>query len=257
MREFPKLAFAGNRNIALRCLRGLLDFGWKPSLLLIPKSRNSDIPDQMAEFLPDVQVLKGKDFREPHGLGVLRELKPDYMISVHFPYIVPREVLAVPQIGTLNLHPALLPYNRGWHTPTWAIMESTPYGATLHWMDEGIDTGDIALQQEVSVQPDDTADSLYQRVLKAEYELFLRALPSIVSGDLPRHPQEPNSGTTHVKTDLAGVQELDLNACESVRDTLRRLRALTTSDPTERAHFRVGNQTYMATISIEPVPLEE
>ena len=79
---------------------------------------------------------------------MLEQLSLDYIICVHFPYIVPREILSIPKYGVTNLHPAYLPYNLGWHTPSWAILENTPIGATLHYMDECVDTGDIIHQKK-------------------------------------------------------------------------------------------------------------
>lgn len=200
-------------------------------------------------MLPDVPVFEGLSFREPENVALLRDLKPDYLISVHFPYIIPSDILSIPTEGSLNLHPAFLPYNRGWHTPSWAIFEDTPYGATLHWMDEGVDTGDIALQEKLEVLPSDTADTLYQRVLQLEEELFRRAIPLIKQRALPRHRQ-PGSGTTHFKDDLKRIQELDLDCEVRVGDLIRRLRALTTNRWDEAAVYEVNGQRYRIRVEI-------
>lgn len=67
----------------------------------------------------------------------------------------------------LNLHPALLPENRGWHTPSWVILNPTRFGATLHFVSEG--------QRELPVEPSDIADALYQKALDLEFEVFREA----------------------------------------------------------------------------------
>ncbi len=204
--------------------------------------------------LPSDRVLVGKQFREPAGIELLRSLALDYIVGVHFPYIVPETVLEIPGVGVLNLHPALLPYNRGWHTPSWAILDETPIGATLHFMDRGVDTGDIVAQAELDIRPEDTAHTLYGRLLDLEVELFEEAWPLLASGNPPRRKQSPDEGTNHNRADLSAgsVQRLDLEGSASVKDTLRTLRALTTSDLGEAAYFELGGRRYRVQITITP-----
>lgn len=232
----PRLVFAANRRIGVRALEMLREADWQPVLIVLPRGRKADCNEEMKAVWPDVPVIEGMAFRSPEGIEQIAAVKPDYFLSVHFPYIVPSEVLDLPSIGALNLHPAYLPYNRGWHTPSWAIIEGTMYGATLHWMDDGIDTGDIALQSAIEPHAEDTAHSLYQRVLNLEAELFRQAIPTMRSCSLPRIPQV-GSGTSHSKEDLAAVQKLDPDERLSVRELLDRLRALTTNDPQEAAYI--------------------
>lgn len=209
---------------------------------------------EMSDLPPD-RVLVGKQFREPASIELLRSLELDYIVGVHFPYIVPETVLDIPRLGVLNLHPALLPYNRGWHTPSWAILDETPIGATLHFMDSGVDTGDIVAQAELDIRPDDTAHTLYSRLLDLEFELFKETWPLLASGDPPRRKQSPNEGTSHNRADLSAdsVQRLDLERSASVKDTLRTLRALTTNDVGEAAYFETGGQRYRVQVTITPV----
>jgi|GEM_PF-244762 len=245
-----RIAFAANRNIGLQALRLLLEHGIEPVVLVLPKSKTLDpAVAEMQRTVPHVPVIHGKIFREPKGIEQLQALDLDYFFSVHFPYIIPQSVLDVPRIGGLNLHPAYLPFNRGWHTPSWAILEQTPYGATLHWVDEGTDTGDIALQRRVEVQPTDTADTLYARVLAAEIELLREAIPLLESRALPRIPQE-GQGTAHVKSDLTRMRRIDLDQHMQARDLLRQIRALTTNRDDEAAYFEVDGERYLVQLSV-------
>lgn len=203
----------------------------------------------MVARLPGVPVIEGKAFRERDALALMANLGLDYVLSVHFPYLFPPDLLDLPRIGTLNLHPAMLPYNRGWHTPSWAIMEGTPMGATLHWVNSGVDSGDIAMQRAVSVRPDDTADSLYRRTLEVELELLGEAIPLLREQRLPRVSQT-DGGTYHVKTDLAAVRAIDLSESMRVGELIDRLRALTTSVPEESAFFTVRGRRYLVQVQI-------
>lgn len=249
----PRIGLAANRKIGYDALRLLQNNALAPKVLLVAKGKSADDWTRrlVASVTGETTVIRGNIFREPEGIRHLRALDLDYLISVHFPYIMPPGVLSLPRIGTLNLHPAYLPFNRGWHTPSWAIKEGTPYGATLHWIDEGVDTGDIAVQRQIQVHSGDTADSLYQRVLELELQLFAEALPMIRKHRLPRIPQL-GDGTAHRKQDLDAQRCLRLDEALPVRETLRRLRALTTNSWNEAAYFDEGGKRYRVRVVIQP-----
>jgi methionyl-tRNA formyltransferase len=250
-----KIAFGGGRNVAVRCLGFLLEQGIQPEVLMIPSevSDQETLLQEMAALPPD-RVLVGKQFREPSSVELLRSLELDYIIGVHFPYLVPESVLDIPRVGVLNLHPAFLPYNRGWHTPSWAILDETPIGATLHFMDRGLDTGDVVAQVEIEIRPEDTAHTLYGRLLDLEVDLFQEAWPLLASGDPPRRKQSPDDGTSHNRADLSddSVQRLDLETSATVKDLLRTLRALTTNDLSEAAYFETDGRRYRVQVTITP-----
>jgi methionyl-tRNA formyltransferase len=251
-----RLAFAGDRQSAVTCLSILLEAGARPEALLVsgPDRATHDHALREMSELPSDRILVGNAFREPAGIDMLRSLDLDYLIGVHFPYIVPDPVLEITRIGVLNLHPALLPYNRGWHTPSWAILDGTPIGATLHFMDSGLDTGDIVAQVELEIRPEDTAHTLYGRLLALEIELFRTAWPLLASESPPRQPQAAEEGSSHRRADLASdlVRRLDLEAVTPVKDLLRTLRALTTNDPGEAAYFEVDGRRYTVQVTITP-----
>ena len=256
MPEAIRFAFAGDRDVAVWVLEHLLDEGFRPEALFLRAAKRASHADRLAElcaFLPPERVFRGKSFRTEATLIALQALELDYIVGIHFPYIVPREVLELPRIGVLNLHPAYLPHNRGWHTPSWAILEETPIGATLHYMDEGIDSGDIVAQQTLAVRPDDTADKLYGRVKRLEFDVFKQAWPSLVAQSAARTPQDPNEGSSHVKEDLLDpkVRRIDLNAELKAGDLIRKLRAHTTSDPGEAAFFEENGKRYRVRVEIE------
>ena len=251
MAVLPRVVFAGDREIAVRVLRLIKQQGVMPlALLLVEQARASHRDDLwwLCYELREDYFLEGTAFRSEAGLKLLKELAPDYIICVHFPYIFPPEVLSIPKVGVLNLHPAYLPWNRGWHTPTWAIREGTPYGATLHFMSEEVDAGDIIHQKRVRILPDDTADRLYKRVMKLEYEVFKEAWPSIADGTFTRKPQDLSAGTFHRKEDIKTIQRLDLDEVSKAEDVIRRLRALTTNDIEEAAYFEVNGKKHRVQI---------
>ena len=146
----------------------------------------------------------------------------------------------------LNLHPAYLPFNRGWHTPSWAILTNTPIGGTLHFMDEDIDTGDIIHQKQVEVLPTDTADILYQRIMETEYEVFKEALPALINNSYHRKSQKNIKGSTHKREDLLSenLRKLNLDEDMKIGELLKLLRALTTNRIDESAYFEINGSKY-------------
>ena len=251
-----RIAFAGDRDISIKVLKFILKSGVKPlSLLVSDKSRQTharELIQMCSPFMNTDFIFEGSSFRKKKSISMLQQLSLDYIISVHFPYIVSREILLVPKYGVVNLHPAYLPYNRGWHTPTWAIIEDTPIGATLHFMDEGVDTGDIIYQRKMDISLGDTADSLYKKLKKLEFEVFKDAWQPLAHGISNRIPQGLSVGTVHKKNDLFHdkIQKIDLNSFLKAENLIRQLRALTTNDLNEAAYYNVGKKRYRIQIKI-------
>jgi methionyl-tRNA formyltransferase len=233
----PRIVYAGNRKIGISCLQELLAAGIVPVALMVPEV--SGDTTAMQELLPHVPCFVGKESLIS-AMRALPALKPDYLLSIHYPLILPEQLLRIPAIGTLNLHPAYLPWNRGWHTPSWAILDDTPYGATLHWVDNGLDTGPIALQAQVKILPTDTADSLYKKALALELDVFKEAVPLLKTNALPKVPQT-RGGTTHKKADLEAMRKLDPKTM-STEEMDKRIRALTTNIPNEAAYIEENGE---------------
>src|SRR3954469_2092541 len=166
-----KYAFAGNREISVKVLDFLVKHNHQPLALLLCDEPIASHNNELIKVSGlNENIIIGSAFKEEDTIQKLKALDLDYIIGIHFPYLIPSHILSIPKIGFLNLHPAYLPYNKGWHTPSWAILEGTPYGATLHFMAEQLDAGDIIHQKKCEVYPYDTANSLYPRVLDLEYE---------------------------------------------------------------------------------------
>lgn len=254
--KLPRIAFGGDRDISVKVLDFILYSGIKPLALFVSESSNASHAEDLlrrCKFLNSDKIFYGKQFRTPSGIDILKTLNLDYIIGVHFPYIVPSVVLEIPKEGVLNLHPAYLPYNRGWHTPSWAILEDTPIGATLHFMDSGIDTGDIVHQQRQNVSHSDTANSLYQKLKLLEFQVFVEAWPQILERSLKRSQQIVKSGTTHKRNDLFSpdIQRIDIESDLTANKLIRKIRALTTNHIDEAAYFERDGKKYRIQVVIQ------
>ena len=127
-------------------------------------------------------------------------------LSVHYPRIFRPELLARYR-SMYNLHPALLPFGRGYFPAFWALWEGTPAGATLHVVTERLDAGPVALQREVVYDDRDTGGSLHARVTAAERSLLVAAWKTLGSGgDLPTVAQK-TGGSYHSRADFEELRE--------------------------------------------------
>jgi methionyl-tRNA formyltransferase len=254
----PRYVFAGNREIAVDILTYLLGEGDVPIALVLPDNEQSSHDDALAtlfrEANPTGPIWRGSFLRDTIASVEMSSLKIDFALSIHFPHIVPREILESARLGWFNLHPSLLPYNRGWHTPSWTILEGTPAGATLHKMSEEIDAGSIVSQREVPVWPEDTAHTLYQRILRAEYQLFKDAWHDLKAESSEPYANSVGAGTHHSRRELRNLPErrLALHENRNLGRTLRVLRALTTNRVEEAAYFEEGGIRYFVQVEITP-----
>lgn len=186
---------------------------------------------------------------EKAQLELVHESDPDLLVSVGFDHLVPPDVLNVPSQGAVNLHPALLPHNRGKSPNVWSLVEGTPAGVTLHYMDESFDTGEIIAQREVEMDFTDTGKTLHRRLEGAQFDLFTDAWPAIEAGGVETTPQDESTGEYHSVEDFQQLCELDPNEEIRVKDFLDRLRALT-FPPFDNAHIEVDGETYYVDIEI-------
>jgi methionyl-tRNA formyltransferase len=253
-----KIAFAGDRDVAVEALAVLLGMGDRPAALLLSDQDRASHDTALVSLCETAgispPVIRGRQLADPRAIELLRRLELDFIVCVHFPYLLRRPVLDAAKSGVLNLHPSYLPYNRGWHTPTWAILEGTPAGASLHYMDESLDTGAIVCQLPCDVDPAETAHTLYQKLKALEVEVFREGWTRIRRGLRQGIPQAPAAGSSHRRQALfdPAVQRIDLESTAQAGDLLRRLRALTTSRLDEAAYFDSGGRRFRVQVTIVP-----
>lgn len=127
----------------------------------------------------------------PVIVETLRALEPDVILSVWYRRLLGPDLLAVPRIAALNLHGSLLPSYRGRAPVNWVLVNGERRtGVTLHHMTTEADAGDIVAQQAIDIEPEDTALSLYTRMVKVGVDVLLEAYPKVVAGTAPRRPQD-------------------------------------------------------------------
>ena len=138
-----------------------------------------------------VPTLPADRVRDPDLADDLRERGVDVLLNVHSLHLVRPEVLDAPRVGALNLHPGPLPEVAGLNAPSWAVARGhEQHGVTLHWMEPGIDTGDVVDEVRFPITPDDTALTVAVRCVARGQELVDRLLGHLEDGVVPRRPQD-------------------------------------------------------------------
>jgi methionyl-tRNA formyltransferase len=224
-----------NNRLGVRIAEFLAQRGDLEALVLHPEERRAHADGFAAIDVPT--------YTWPDGFDAAQAIVPDCLLSVLFAFKVPPAWLTLPSWRACNLHPALLPWNRGSAPNAWPLVDGSPAGTTLHVMEEAIDTGAVLCQREVATYAHDTAFTLYRRLEDASYEMFAEAWPRLRS--LPETPQPPG-GSTHRLADLASLDLTDGDFA-----TLDKLRARTY--PPFGAEFVRDGRRYRARVEIEPM----
>lgn len=138
-----------------------------------------------------LEVLQPVSMKDGNFLACLRSLAPDLIVTAAYGRILPKEVLFLPLKGSINVHASLLPAYRGAAPIHRAIINGEQRtGVTIMYMNEEMDKGDIIKQAVVSINPEDTAGSLHDRLARIGAELLLEVLDLIACGRAPRYPQD-------------------------------------------------------------------
>lgn len=199
--------------------------------------------------LPDHHVFDGSVVNTEGVVNTIQSLDADIGVSIMFGYILRPAILSVFSQGVTNLHPSYLPYNRGAYPNVWSIIEQTPAGVTLHYIDPGVDTGDIIEQTQVDIEPIDTGATLYSKLENAAFELFTTQWPYIVAGTINRIRQ-PHGGTSHRVHDVEKVDLIDLERQYTGRELINLLRART-FPPHRGAYFIQDGKKVFVSVKLD------
>ena len=200
-----RIVFCGTGDIGTPALRALLDLKKYEVCAVItqpdkPAGRDMKPRASAIKLLAlerGVPVLQPVRLRSEESVAALRAWDPDVVVVVAYGQLLSPEVLAIPKLACLNLHASLLPRHRGASPIQAAILAGdADTGITVMYMDEGLDTGDILLEERFAILQTETAGELHNRLASVAAPTLLRALALLESGNAPRIPQDPVL-TTH------------------------------------------------------------
>jgi len=127
----------------------------------------------------------------------------DYVISYGYTHILKEDIINSSKNGIINLHISYLPWNRGAHPNFWSFTDNTKKGVTIHYVDKGIDTGDIIFQKEIEFDiEEDTFEKTYNKLKKEIELLFIDNWKNIITKNYKLTKQDINGGSFHLVKDL-------------------------------------------------------
>jgi methionyl-tRNA formyltransferase len=194
-----RLVFCGTPQFAIPTLQALLGAGHKIELVVTQPDRvrgrdqaPSPPPVKALALEAGLPVLQPEKIKNnPDFRARLEAINPDAIIVVAYGRIIPDWMLQLPRYGNLNLHASLLPKYRGAAPIQWAVANGeTVTGATTMRIDQGLDTGDILLQRELPIQPQQTAADLFPLLAASGAGLMLETLTGLEAGTLQPIPQD-------------------------------------------------------------------
>jgi len=228
----PRLVFMGTPELARVVLLALVQDGrWDIPLVVAqpdkPVGRGLQVqaPPVKREALErGVAVLQPSRTRDPEFLAALSALAPDVVVVAAYGQILPPALLSIPRCGCLNVHTSILPRWRGAAPIAWAMLEGdAETGVTIMRMDAGLDTGEVIAEARTPIRPDDTGQSLHDRLAVLGAGLICQVLPDWLAGRINAIPQ-PADGVTYARKLTKEDGRLDWAQSASVLD--RKIRAL-------------------------------
>jgi methionyl-tRNA formyltransferase len=198
-----RVVFLGSGSFAIPSLEALLDAGHEVLALVTQPDREkgrgralAPPPTKPVAERHGIPVLQTRRVRDPDAQEVLRRLAPELQVVVAFGQILPRSVIDIAPLGTVNVHASLLPRLRGAAPVQWAIASGeTETGVTTMLIDEGLDTGPILLARSTRIGPDETAAELEPRLATLGAALLLDTVRRLEAGTLTPTPQDHSRAT--------------------------------------------------------------
>jgi methionyl-tRNA formyltransferase len=204
MPEFPSLVFCGTPAFAVPTLEKLVEAGFAVPLVVTqpdrPRGRHMELaisPVKQRALQLGLQIIQPDKIKNNEEFRAqLAGSKPAAIVVVGYGRIIPQWMIDLPPLGNLNLHGSLLPKYRGAAPIQWAIARGeTVTGVTTMRIDSRLDTGDILLQREIPIAPQDTAVTLAPRMAAIGANLMVETLRGLQAGTIHPQPQDHANAT--------------------------------------------------------------
>jgi len=239
-----RVVFFGGKAVGYGCLRLL----YEQADVRLVVSNTSDLLDPPFRWHPSLyeycEAREGLLYTAENNprkvLEAVRAVEPELIFVAYYDAILPPEVFRLAPMGAVNLHLANTNAYRGAHPTVYALLDGAKtYGVTLHWIDEGMDTGPVIAKMIFQVTKDCTGRELYAEATHTGVNLFSAYLPVILAGDAKSIPQ---TGTPKVKR----RRDFPTHEIEVSEETRRKILALT-FPPFPPPFIQIGKRRFVVT----------
>jgi len=196
----PRILFFGYSEVGYACLSLLLERGDNVVALIT----HEDNPNEkiwfktpaVAAHEKNIPVFTPENVNTPEWRERIAALKPDLILSVYYRHMIGTKILALPPLGAFNMHGSLLPKYRGRAPINWAVLQGEPrIGMTLHRMVKDPDAGAVVDQDGVEIEPRDTAEQAFRKVLPCARRVLDRQIDALLAGTAKETPQDDSQAT--------------------------------------------------------------
>ncbi|APG27353.1 hypothetical protein A7E78_05540 [Syntrophotalea acetylenivorans] len=226
-----KILYFGDADWGAAALRELVRRGHDLLGVVLRKNPTDGELEATARQL-DLPIFQPQRCNDPEFLATIRSLSPELNLSVSYDQILRPPILETAPLGFVNFHAGMLPWYRGRSVINWAIINGeTQIGLTAHFVDEGIDTGDIILQKSLPVTWTDTYAEVMERMIASFPGLVVDTVELLASGHFDRRPQAHLPGSYFPQRG-PGDEWIDWNDTSS--NIYNKIRGITTPGPGAR-----------------------
>ena len=219
-----RIIFMGTPDFSVGTLEALVEAGHEVCLVVSqpdkPKGRGKEMqptPVKEAAIKHGIPVYQPKKIRDPECVEELRKYNADVMVVIAFGQIIPKEILEMTPYGCINVHASLLPAYRGAAPIQWAVINGDEKsGVTTMRMDTGLDTGDMILKEEVTLDKKETGGSLFDKLSEVGARLLIRTLEELEDGtaQFEKQPVESTTEYAEMLTKKSGNIDWNKSAAE-------------------------------------------
>lgn len=240
-----RIVFMGTSDFAIPALEELIDKGYEVAGVVTqpdrPQGRGKRVtasPVKAAAMKYGLSVFQPVKIRDKEAIEYIVQWQPDLIVTAAYGQIIPAAILQLPMFGCINIHASLLPQYRGAAPIQRCLMAGEDKtGVTIMFMDEGLDTGDILLQEAVAINEETTYGQLHEQLAIVGAELLIIAIQKLKTGDLIRKKQDESKATYAA---MIGKDDEIIDWQEGARKIFNQIRAL---DPQPGASTRLAGQT--------------
>jgi methionyl-tRNA formyltransferase len=180
-----RIAFFGENNFSVVVLKSLLGVGHDVALIICPFYETDAHKElENVALRNKIRFYREKNINSLEVVEKVQSAEPDFIISADFTKIIKNELLSIPKFASLNLHPSLLPNYRGLVPQHFPIINGeTKTGVTVHFIDSGIDTGNIIIQKEIPINETTTVSDILTSWAKIYQTIMVEAVEKVLCGE--------------------------------------------------------------------------
>ena len=241
-----RIVFMGTPDFSVPTLKALVEAGHDVAAVVTqpdkPKGRGKEMqmtPVKVQALEYKIPVYQPAKVRDQAFIQVLREMDADVFVVIAFGQILPKAILDIPPYGCINVHASLLPKYRGAAPIQWAVINGENVsGVTTMYMAEGLDTGDMILKAQVTLDPKETGGSLHDRLSVIGADLLVETLKRLEDQTAVRTPQDDSQAGAYAKMLDKNMGLIDFSRpAEEIERLIRGL------NPWPSAYTKLGKKT--------------